>query len=85
VYEERVHQSTHRGSPVHADGKIFLVATDGTVTVVRPGRNFEVLAKNELGEYLAASPAIADDTIYLRTYEALYAFSGVGGDSTSAP
>lgn len=81
VYEERVHQSTHRGSPVHADGKIFLTGSDGTVSVIRPGREFEVIAKNELGEYLAASPAISDDTIYLRTYEALYA---IGIDQSKA-
>ena len=83
VYDERVHQSTHRGSPVHADGKIFLVGTDGTVSVIRPGRKFEVLAKNELGERLSASPAISGDTIYLRTYEALYAI-GQSGDTTEA-
>lgn len=79
VYAERVHQSTHRGSPVAADGKILLVATDGTISVVRPGRRFEILAKNRLEERLAASPAISDDTIYLRTWEALYAI-GLGGD-----
>ena len=81
VYDERVHQSTHRGSPVHADGKIFLTGTDGTVSVVRPGREFEVIAKNKLGEYLAASPAISGDTIFLRTYEALYA---IGLDRSKA-
>ncbi|MEJ2085320.1 MAG: PQQ-binding-like beta-propeller repeat protein [Acidobacteriota bacterium] len=85
IYEERVHQSTHRASPVHADGKIFLTATDGTVTVVRPGREFEVLAKNDLGEYIAASPAIADKTIYLRTYEALYAFTRDDVGAATAP
>lgn len=85
VYEERVHQSTHRGSPVHADDKILLVGSDGTVSVIRPGRTFEVLAKNELGEYLAASPAIAGDTLYLRTYEALYAFGVAESVAKSAP
>ena len=85
VYEERVHQSTHRGSPVHVDGKILLVGSDGTVSVIRSGRTFEVLAKNELGEYLAASPAIADDTLYLRTYEALYAFGSAEAAVVSAP
>ena len=85
VYNQRVHQSTHRGSPVHADGKIFLVGTDGTVSVIRPGRKFEVLAKNDLGEYLAASPAISDDTIYLRTYEALFAIGHSSHTTEAAP
>ena len=74
VYAERVHQSQHRGSPILADGKLFLTATDGTVSVVRPGRTFEVLSKNQVGGgRLAASPAISDGTIYLRTFEKLYA------------
>ena len=74
VYAERVHQSQHRGSPVLADGKLYLSATDGTVSVLRPGRKFEVLAKNKIDAgRLAASPAISGGTIYLRTYEALFA------------
>lgn len=74
VYAERVHQSQHRGSPVLADGRLYLTATDGTVSVLRAGRTFEVLAKNSVdGGRLAASPAISEGTIYLRTYEALYA------------
>ena len=80
VYAERVHQSPHRGSPVLADGKLYLTATDGTVSVVRPGRSFEVLAKNRVdGGRLAASPAISEGTIYLRSYEALFAIAQDGG------
>ena len=76
VYAERVHQSQHRGSPVLADGKLYLTGTDGTVSVLRPGRSFEVLAKNKIDAgRLAASPAIAGGTIYLRTYEALFAIA----------
>ncbi len=74
IYAERVHQSPHRGSPVLADGKLYLSATDGTVSVVKAGREFEVLAKNEVdGGRLAASPAISNQVIYLRTADALFA------------
>ncbi|MEM1178192.1 MAG: PQQ-binding-like beta-propeller repeat protein [Acidobacteriota bacterium] len=73
VYEERVHQSTHRASPVLVGKKILLTATDGTVSVVRTGRTYKLLAKNELGERLAASPAVAHSTLYLRSYDALWA------------
>ncbi len=76
VYAERVHQSQHRGSPVLADDKLYLTATDGTVSVLRPGRSFGVLAKNRIDAgRLAASPAISEGTIYLRTYEALFAIA----------
>jgi outer membrane protein assembly factor BamB len=58
---------------VYADGKIYLMAIDGTVSVVKAGRKFELLASNNVEERIAASLAISDGTIYLRSYEALYA------------
>ena len=70
---ERTHNFRHRSSPVYADGKIYLTAADGRVTVVKAGKAFEILAQNELDERTAASPAISGGTFYLRTYEALYA------------
>lgn len=73
LYMERTHSQRHRGSPVYADGKIFLTARDGHVTVVKPGRKFEVLANNEIGEPVSSSPAIANGRIYLRSYEHLFA------------
>jgi outer membrane protein assembly factor BamB len=73
VYYERTHDQRHRASPVYADGKIYLSARDGRVTVVKPGRKFEILAVNDLGEDLSASPAISGGTIYLRTFNALWA------------
>jgi len=72
-YLERTHNYRHRGSPVYADGKIFLMSADGTVTVVKAGKKFEVIAKNVVDERVAASLAISNGTIYLRTYKALYA------------
>ena len=85
LYDERVHEGPHRASLVHADGKLFQTGTDGTVSVIRPGRQPELLAKNDLGEYLAASPAVSGGTIYLRTYEALYAIALEGGPGADRP
>jgi hypothetical protein len=70
---ERAHEQRHRASPVLADDKLYLTARDGVVTVVKPGRNFEILATNDLGEGISASPAVAGGRIYLRTNDALYA------------
>jgi len=72
-YEERTNPTRHRASPVYADGKIFLIARDGKVTVVKPGKKFEVIAQNDIEEPLASSPAISNGRIYLRSFEALYA------------
>jgi len=72
-YESRTHADRHRASPVFADGKIFLTARDGTVSVCKPGPKFELISQNELGEPQSASPAISNGRIYLRTFDALYA------------
>jgi outer membrane protein assembly factor BamB len=72
-YKKPLHRHTHHASPVYGDGKIYFASRDGTVTVVRAGSEFEILATNEMNEPLCASPVIVDGRIYLRTFEALYA------------
>jgi outer membrane protein assembly factor BamB len=74
VYPEAAtHRQRHRASPVYADGKVYLTARDGTVSVVQAGRQFKLLATNKMEEDISASPAIAGGRIYIRTFEALYA------------
>ncbi|HEX5082425.1 MAG TPA: PQQ-binding-like beta-propeller repeat protein [Blastocatellia bacterium] len=61
-------------SPVGADGKVYLVSQDGTVSVVRAAGEWETLAVNALGDEVFATPAIADGKLYVRTAGALYCF-----------
>jgi hypothetical protein len=61
-------------SPVGGDGKIYLCSDSGVVTVLRSAADFEVLAENELGESIRATPALVDGKIYLRTAGHLYAY-----------
>ena len=61
-------------SPVAADGKVFMISESGKVTVLRAGRNWEILAVNDLEEDVWATPAIANGAIFVRTRNALYAF-----------
>jgi outer membrane protein assembly factor BamB len=70
---QRLRSSTYSGSPVLADGKIYITDEDGVTTVVRAGPTFERLAENDLGEYTLSSPAISDGQIFIRTESALYA------------
>jgi outer membrane protein assembly factor BamB len=58
---------------VLGDGKLYLTARDGRVTVVKTGEKFEILAENELGEDISSSPAISNGTIYLRSFQHLWA------------
>jgi outer membrane protein assembly factor BamB len=77
--QERVPaEGKYYASPVAANGHIyFTTLDDGTVTVLKAGAaKAEVVATNPpLGERVAATPAIADDTLYIRTAGHLYAFS----------
>jgi outer membrane protein assembly factor BamB len=59
-------------SPVWADGKIYFLAENGTMTVVEDGPQFKVVAQDELGEKCCASPAISQGNIFIRTEKALY-------------
>ncbi len=59
-------------SPVYGDGKIYFQNEAGVTSVVRAGKEFELLATNDMEEVTFASPAIADHAIYLRTETQLY-------------
>ena len=67
-------EGAYHASPVAAGGRIFFCAKPGTVTAVAAGDSLQILARNVLGETIIATPAIADDTIYVRTAEHLWAF-----------
>lgn len=57
----------HDASPLLVNGLIHSLADDGTTYVVNPKSEFELVAKNAIGEPCHATPAIADGRIYLRT------------------
>ena len=59
-------------SPVAGDGKVYMVSETGETFVLRAGREAEVLAQNDLGERLIASPAIAKGRLLLRSDGALF-------------
>lgn len=61
-------------SPIAAGGRIYLVSEGGTASVVEPGPDWTLLSSTELGESCYATPAVAGDTLYLRTAGHLYAF-----------
>jgi outer membrane protein assembly factor BamB len=78
VQKRAAAQGRYYASPVAANGHIYLTRLDnGEVTVLKAGaKTPEVVARNPaLGERVAATPAIADDTLYVRTAGHLYAFA----------
>ena len=79
IYTKRaVASGSYYASPVAANGNIYFTSlNEGVVTVLKAGAATpDVVAENpSLGERVAATPAIADDTLYVRTAEYLYAFA----------
>lgn len=61
-------------SPVAADGKVYFLNKDGKLTVIKAGRDWEVLSSADLAEQAIATPAIADSRVFVRTDAALYCF-----------
>jgi hypothetical protein len=61
-------------SPVVGDGKIYAASARGVVTVFTHGDDLVILAHNDLGERIMATPAIIDGKIIIRTEENLFAF-----------
>ena len=59
-------------SPILAGGHIYVVNEDGLTFVFKPGRKFELVAKNALDEGGFATPVIGASRIYLRTLHSLY-------------
>ncbi len=64
----------YSSSPVAAEGRVYVGNEEGKVTVLKAGREWEIIAINDLGEGVFATPALVEGNIYLRTAEALYRF-----------
>jgi len=69
---QRLKPATYSGSPVLADGKIYVTNEDGMTIVLKAGPTFEVLAENDFDDYTLSSPAISDGQIFIRTAKSLY-------------
>jgi outer membrane protein assembly factor BamB len=71
VWTERV-GGNFSSSMLYADGRIYIGSEEGKIYVLAPGREYKVLAVNELGTRHMASPMVMGRAIYFRTDAALY-------------
>lgn len=65
---------TYYASPVAGAGHVYLLSKGGKMTVVKAGREWEIVALNDFEEESFATPAIVGDSIYVRTRSALFCF-----------
>ena len=71
VWQSRI-GGTFSASPIHAAGRIYMFDEDGKTTVLEAGREFKILAQNQLDNGFMASPAVAGRALFLRTKQDLY-------------
>lgn len=65
----------YSASPIYGAGRIYFCSHEGNMTVIKPGREFETLAVNQLDQGMLASPAVTGDSLILRTTSHLYRIS----------
>ena len=62
----------HSGSPVLAEGRIYLTEDDGITYVLKAGPDFDVIARNPLHDECYSSPAVSRGQLFIRTNHHLY-------------
>lgn len=73
VYQERLKVGgEYYACPIQIGDHIFLGAEQGTMLVLRVGRDFEVVARNEFSEGIYATPAVSNNQLFLRTQSHLF-------------
>jgi outer membrane protein assembly factor BamB len=63
---------TFKASPTLIGDQIHLMTEEGVTIIIKVARQFEEIARHELGEQATASPAFLDGRIYIRGKENLY-------------
>ena len=59
-------------SPICASGRLYFFNDSGSTFVGEPGRTWKKLAENKLDDGCMASPAVAGDSLFIRTKTHLY-------------
>lgn len=77
LYKARVGGVGHTfsASPLVAAGRIYFFDEEGTTIVVTPGEEYREIRQNTLDEMTLASPAVADNSLFIRTETKLYRIS----------
>jgi outer membrane protein assembly factor BamB len=60
-------------SPYYVDGKVYLGNDDGVITVFAHGKEKKILAENDMGGKVRATPVAANGALFVMTENKLYA------------
>jgi outer membrane protein assembly factor BamB len=78
VWRERIGGGEYSASALLGDGRVYCFSQTGTTPVLKAGRNFEILATNQLGTGFMSSPAVSGRALYLRSKTDLYRIEQLG-------
>ena len=67
VWSERISPGKFVSAPVATKERIYFVSDTGDATVIAPGPEFKVLARNKFSDPVTSSPAVADGALFVRT------------------
>jgi outer membrane protein assembly factor BamB len=71
LWRERL-KGKHSASPIYGAGRLYFFSEKNLTTVLAPGREFKVLAENQLDERIMATPAVTGNAFILRSRSHLY-------------
>ena len=75
LYRERLNApGQFSASPIGANGHVYLSSNRGVITVVKNGREFDIVHQHDLKDAIHATPAIDQNTLYVRTEKTIQAF-----------
>jgi len=70
LWQDRI-RDRFSASPIEAGGLLYFPSETGITYVLRAGDKLEIVAENDLGSPILASPAVAGGRIILRTQDEL--------------
>jgi outer membrane protein assembly factor BamB len=79
VWQDRI-RDRFSTSPIEAGGLLYFASESGVTFVIRAADKFEIVAENDLGSPILASPAVVGDQIFLRTQEELVCIGTPAGN-----
>ena len=65
-------------SPILVDDVIYVVSREGMVVTFAPTDKFKALGRSQLGELTYNTPAVANGSLYFRSYSQLFRLAGKG-------
>jgi outer membrane protein assembly factor BamB len=74
-YQQRLN-GNFSASPVFADGRLYFQSEEGVTTVIAPGPEFRLLARNSLDGTTLASMAVSGGSFFVRSDTHLYRIRG---------